>query len=269
MHILDKIIAQQRADIDKLKLNKPLKYWEAMPLMERECTSMKKYLLDPSKNGIIAEFKRRSPSKGLINGHSAVEAVIKGYEYASCSGMSVLTNEPFFGGSSEDLQTARKNTNNPLLRKDFIIDEYQLVQAKAIGADIILLIAECLEPAAVKRLSKFAKTLGLEVLLEMHSAEMIDRYCAYIDVVGINNRDLKTFVVDFQKSIELLHILPNDCVKIAESGISDVDNIIYLKKAGFQGFLIGEHFMKTNDPAKSCLQFTESLTEKWSIAYDS
>jgi indole-3-glycerol phosphate synthase len=214
--------------------------------------------LDDSKTGIIAEFKRKSPSKGIINDKADVIEVTEAYTKNGASCLSVLTDENFFGGTTADLKKARIN-NIPILRKDFIVDEYQVVEARAMGADVILLIAACLTPQRVKELATFAKSLQLEVLLEIHNEEELQHICAETEIVGVNNRDLKTFTVDINRSIQLSKKIPADKIKIAESGIHDIETIITFKNAGFRGFLIGENFMKQADPAKAFADFANQL----------
>lgn len=259
MDILSKIITHKRKEIAQRKALYPIELLEKSIYFETPVVSLKKYLARPDKSGIIAEFKRRSPSKGNINPYASVEKVSIGYMQAGASALSVLTDEQFFGGRNEDLTEARKFNFCPILRKDFVVDEYQIIEAKSIGADAILLIAECLDIKDVSQLSKFAKSLGLEVLMEVHSAPQLQKVTENVDIVGVNNRDLTTFKVDIQTSIDLFNSIPDDVVKISESGISDVNAIIKLKQAGFQGFLIGEHFMKTAEPQKACMQFIKDI----------
>jgi len=222
---------------------------------------LKQFLLDDTKTGLIAEFKRRSPSKGIINDKADVVEVTKAYTNHGASCLSVLTDSVFFGGSADDLSKARVNTI-PILRKDFIIDEYQLIEARAMGADVILLIAACLTPDRVKELAFFAKSLQLEVLLEIHNEAELKHICDEVDMVGVNNRDLKTFSVDINRSIELGKQIAADKLKIAESGIDSIETIIAFKKAGFKGFLIGEHFMKQPDPTIAFAEFVKQLKAK-------
>ena len=221
--------------------------------------SLKKYLLREDKLGVIAEFKRRSPSKGNINPYAAVENVSIGYMQAGASALSVLTDEHFFGGKTEDLTTARKFNFCPILRKDFVIDEYQLIEAKSIGADAVLLIAECLDKKRLDQLASTAKQLGLEVLMEVHSIDQLAKLSDHVDVLGVNNRDLKTFNVDIQHSIEMAAGIPKDLVRISESGIHHPEQVVELLQAGFQGFLIGELFMKTAHPQKTCREFIKNV----------
>ena len=172
--------------------------------------------------------------------------------------ISVLTDEMFFGGSAEDLLKARKNSI-PILRKDFIIDEYQVMEARAMGADVILLIAACLSPGEVKKLSQCAKKLDLEILLEVHDQHELGHLCDEVDLLGVNNRDLKTFTVNMNRSLELIGLIPSEKPAIAESGINDVETIGLLRAHGFRGFLVGEHFMKEADPAIAFASFINQL----------
>jgi indole-3-glycerol phosphate synthase len=258
MNILEQIIAHKRKEVEQRREEVGLKQLEHERLFARKTYSLKQFISDPSKTGIIAEYKRRSPSKGVINDRDSVESVTRMYAAYGASGISVLTDQNFFGGSLDDLVAARDN-DVPLLRKDFMIDEYQLVEAKAYGADVILLIAACLTPAEVKSLTSAAKLLGLEVLLELHDDSELEHVCDQVDVIGINNRNLKNFEVDLQHSVRMAEKIGNGFIKIAESGINDVNNIRFLKEHGFQGFLIGEYFMKQEDPGRAFKEFTYSL----------
>jgi len=260
MNILEKIVAFKRREVEGRKARVSVEELEASPGFSREVFSLKKFLLDPSRTGIIAEFKRRSPSRGVINDRVRVEDVTKGYAAAGASCLSVLTDEEFFGGTSDDLRAARVNSI-PILRKDFMIDEYQIVEARAIGADVILLIAACLSPAEVQRLAGFARSLGLEVLLEIHSEEELGHICDETPIVGVNNRDLKAFTVDIERSIRLSKRIPAGKLLVAESGINDTATILHMKKAGFRGFLVGEHFMKEEDPGAAFTAFVGELTK--------
>ena len=257
-NILDTIINYKRQEVQKAKASVSTKDLERSPYYSRDILSLKRYLLDASRTGIIAEFKRKSPSKGIFNAAARPEIIARAYTESGASGLSILTDEFFFAGSKEDLMAARANTI-PILRKDFIIDEYQLIEARSIGADVILLIAACLTPAEVKSLAAFAKNLGLEVLLEIHNEDELVHLCDEIDLVGINNRDLKTFTVDVDRSIQLSKSIPIDKIKISESGISDVATIILLKEHGFKGFLMGETFMKEQDPGIAFARFVHQL----------
>lgn len=255
---LEKIVSYKKQEIDKRKQEMPAEQLEMQSGFSREIFSMKKFLQDPGKTGIIAEYKKKSPSKGIINDTASVEAVTGAYALHGASVISVLTDMQSFGGSSEDLRRARFN-NIPLLRKDFILDPYQLYESRAIGADTILLIAACLRPSETRKLAIQAHQLGLEVLLELHDEQELEHLCDEVDVVGINNRDLKTFTVDIHRSIRLAERLPMNKLRIAESGIRDVETILLLKSAGFNGFLIGEQFMSAPDPAIAFASFVDQL----------
>tara|TARA_S200000501_G_scaffold267586_1_gene251315 strand:+ start:2128 stop:2913 length:786 start_codon:yes stop_codon:yes gene_type:complete len=255
MTILEKIIAHKKKEVSWRKSSFPLPFLEKTPLFESSTISLSEQIINNS-SGIIAEHKRRSPSKPKINNKISLDDVVKGYEQAGVCGMSILTDTQFFGGSLEDLVTARKLCNKPLLRKDFIIDEYQLIESKAHGADVILLIAASLPRKDILRLSTSAKNLGLEVLLEVHNEEELERgLMPTIDLLGVNNRNLKTFEVSIQISLELAAKIPDDFVKVSESGISSVAAIQELKKVGYSGFLIGEKFMKTTNPGQAATEF--------------
>lgn len=258
MNILEKIIAHKKSEVEKSKLDISIDELKQSNLYSRKTFSLKQFLLDDTKTGIIAEFKRRSPSKGIINDRADVLELTTAYTNYGASGLSVLTDRDFFGGSADDLHLARVN-NIPILRKDFIIDEYQVFEAKALGADVILLIAACLSPWSVKELALCAKDLQLEVLLEIHQEDELRHICDEVDIVGINNRDLKTFLVDINRSVELGRELPADKIKIAESGIEDIETIKILRDAGFKGFLMGEKFMKAENPGEAFRQFAEKL----------
>lgn len=256
MNILEKITNNTRKVIEERKLLTPIEALEESMYMGREVFSLKKNLQNKTF-GIIAEFKKQSPSKGIIHKNADVENIVAKYEAAGVAGCSVLTDEEFFGGSNADLVHARQKISTPILRKDFIIDEYQLYEAKAMGADVILLIAECLEKERVAQLAQKAKTLGLEVLMEIHSERQLEKLHPSIDIVGVNNRDLETFTVSIQTSLDLFDKIPNEFVKISESGISNAESVVKLTQAGFQGFLIGENFMKTNNPGAACQEFIQ------------
>ena len=258
MNILDTIIEYKRTEVEKRKASILVEDLERSPYYMRQTCSLKAFLLDETRTGIIAEFKRQSPSKGVINADADVEAVTRAYAEGGASGLSVLTDEKFFGGCTADLMKARGN-KIPILRKDFIVDEYQIVEARAMGADVILLIAACLTPAEVKRLAVFAKSLELEVLLELHGEEELGHICDETELVGVNNRNLKTFVVDIERSLEMARRIPENKIKIAESGISSVDMIRLFRENGFKGFLVGETFMKEKDPGAAFKAFAGSL----------
>ena len=260
MNILDKIVANKRLEVSKRKQGITINEMELSAHFTRDIISLKEYLLKPERTGIIAEYKRKSPSKGVINDQATVKEVTEAYAQFA-SGISVLTDEEFFGGRIEDLQAARHNTI-PILRKDFMIDPFQIIEARAIGADVILLIAACLSTSEVKAFADLAKSLGLEVLLEVHNEEELEHICDSVDFVGVNNRNLKTFEVNIETSLSLIEKIPSDKLAIAESGISQTDSIVTLRKAGFKGFLIGENFMKETDPTIAFAGFVKELKAK-------
>jgi indole-3-glycerol phosphate synthase len=256
-NILDEIIAAKQKEIALNKQFQPVSELEQKPYFERATLSLKASLQTGS--GIISEFKRRSPSKGVINDTATVASVVAGYDQHGASGISILTDTQFFGGSNHDLLEGRIVSSKPILRKDFIIDEYQIIEAKAIGADVILLIAASLSPKDVKQLAGFAKSLQLEVLLELHAEEELGHMCDEVNMVGINNRNLKNFEVNLEHAVRLAAKLPAEKLKIAESGINNVETILYLKQQGFDGFLMGEYFMKQPDPAIAFANFVTQL----------
>jgi indole-3-glycerol phosphate synthase len=259
MNILNNIIADKRIEVNFRKQLIPIKQLEQSVLFERETISLSKKLQN-SNTGIIAEHKRRSPSKQVINHDLNVFDVARGYENAGVCGMSVLTDGKYFGGSLDDLLTARSCCNLPLLRKEFIIDEYQILEAKAYGADVILLIAAILTQDEIKQFSEFAQQLKLEVLLEVHNEEELHKsIMPSLDMIGVNNRNLKTFEVSLEISKHLSELIPNDFVKVSESGISNSEAINILQPYGYKGFLIGENFMKTVNPGESASQFIKDL----------
>jgi indole-3-glycerol phosphate synthase len=260
MTILAEIVAYKRKEVEEREATHPIKLLEQSLYFNSDCMSLKKYILREDKSGIIAEFKRKSPSKGIINAYADVEKVTIGYMQAGASALSVLTDNHFFGGKNEDLITARKFNFCPILRKDF--SEYQIIEAKSIGADAILLIAAILTKEKISRFSKLAFQLGMEVLLEVHTQEELDKYIPEISLVGINNRNLNTFEVDFENSIRLANQLPKNTLKIAESGISNPQRIAELKSHGFDGFLIGENFMKTAEPEVTAKKFIKQINSK-------
>jgi indole-3-glycerol phosphate synthase len=259
MNTLDKIIIQKRKEVALQKLTIKPGALENGTGFDRTPLSLKDSLLKHGSSGIIAEFKRQSPSKGVINGNVRVEDVTIGYTAAGAAGLSILTDKTFFGGSPVDLIAARNINQIPILRKDFIVDEYQILEARAMGADVILLIAASLTFEEIKKFAKYAKSLKLEILFEIHAQEELDKIVDEIDLVGINNRNLKDFKVDLEHSLKLASKLPDKFVKVSESGIDSTDTIKMLKQHGFQGFLIGENFMKTTDPGKACKEFIQQL----------
>jgi indole-3-glycerol phosphate synthase len=259
MNILDKIILDKKREVELKKSLIPVSQLEHSVLFDSRTISLSK-ILRSSQTGIIAEHKRRSPSKAEINYSFTVEEVVKGYESAGVCGISVLTDGKYFGGSLDDLLLARASVNVPLLRKEFIIDEYQILEAKAHGADLILLIAAVLTREEIKQLSEFAESLGLEVLLEVHNLKELQKsIMPSLNMIGVNNRNLKTFEVSLDFSKELANEIPKEFVKVSESGISSIEAINDLKNYGYKGFLIGENFMKTDNAGEAAKQFISKL----------
>lgn len=262
MNILEKIIEHKRREVEERKTYYPVKLLEQSIFFNSQPVSLKKYIQREDKSGIIAEFKRKSPSKGIINSYASIERTSIGYMQAGASALSVLTDKDFFGGTNEDLIAARKYNFCPILRKDFTIDEYQILEAKSIGADAILLIAAALEPKRLKALSDFAKSFGLEVLLEVHDKTELDSNIeAGADLIGVNNRSLKTFEVSTEISKQLSPFIPHGVVKVSESGISSPETILELMQHGYEGFLMGENFMKHSQPESAAKEFILKLNE--------
>ncbi|MFY7651976.1 MAG: indole-3-glycerol phosphate synthase TrpC [Chitinophagaceae bacterium] len=260
MNILDTIIERKKEEVADAKRKISISQLRDMPLFNETGLSLYSFLTNAEKTGIIAEFKRRSPSKGLINGTATVQEVVNAYSINGASAISVLTDTDFFGGSLSDLSAAVATASVPVLRKEFIIDEYQIAEAKAYGASVILLIAACLSKQQVADYAGTAKELGLEVLLEIHDENELAHVCNTINCVGVNNRNLKTFTVDIQTSLNLVDaIVAEKKLAIAESGIHSVETIVTLRNAGFSGFLIGENFMKETNPAVAFAQFVNKL----------
>jgi len=260
MTILDEIVANRKKEVAEVKSHVSLEELKKQVPSNRKGKSLKEQLLDPEASGIIAEFKRKSPSKGIINDKVTPEIVTKGYSTAGASGISVLTDRTYFGGSLDDFAKAREaNPDTPMLRKDFMVDEYQIYEACVTKADVILLIAAVLTKEEIERFTTLAHELGLEVLLELHAEEELQKVDPRVDLIGINNRNLKDFTVDLEHSIRMLKKLPAEAVKVAESGISDPETVDYLRKSGFHGFLMGENFMKQEHPAEACREFINQL----------
>lgn len=259
--ILTQIIANKRKEISRQMEAVSMKQLEAIVAMRetREPLSLSRSIMS-SPTGIISEFKRRSPSKGWINRNADVRLITVGYAEAGAAGLSVLTDTDFFGGSEGDLIKARLSApSTPILRKDFIISEYQILQSVAIQADAILLIAAALEKNECKRLAEMAHRLGLEVLLEIHSENELEYVTDCIDLIGVNNRNLGSFHTDVENSFCLAEKLPKRIPHISESGISEAETIIKLRQAGYNGFLMGESFMKTAEPAGALKMLIEKL----------
>ena len=257
MTILDKIIARKKEEIAKAKSKISIEELKNSEFFGRPTFSLKETL--KTKSGIIAEFKRKSPSKGIINDKVSPLEVVSAYEKLGASGISILTDLDFFGGNFQDILEVRNSINIPILRKDFMIDEYQFYEAKANGADVILLIASCLSPSQVQEFTDLAHQLGLEVLLEIHTEEELNHYNKNIDLVGINNRNLKDFKVDLQHSVNLKNLLPSETLSVAESGIYSLKDFQFLKEKGFDGFLMGEYFMRNENPMNKFKEFIDVI----------
>jgi len=259
MKILDKIVEDKKIEINKLLSNSSISKLENSHLFSRKCISLKESIKN-NNSGIICEFKRRSPSNQNINYISSLSDVVSGYEEAGAAGLSILTNKKYFDGDTQDIIDIRDISNLPILRKEFIISEYQVIEAKSIGSDAILLIASILSEEEIIGYSSLAKSIGLEVLLEIHSEDELYKISGDdIDIIGVNNRNLDTLEIDLNNSIELYGKIPSKFVKISESGISEVESILKLKEVGYNGFLIGEKFMKTNNPMESAYDFIKKI----------
>lgn len=260
--ILDTIVAAKKEEVKTLHEQFSIADFEKTIHYQRTPVSLSKRLQQNSSTGIIAEFKRKSPSKGFFTkADTPVEPIVQAYELNGAAGCSVLTDHQFFGGSLIDLHFARQTVSIPLLRKDFIIDPLQIHQAKADGADVILLIAAILTPQQVKDFALEAKLIGLESLLEIHDETELAHICDEVDMIGVNNRNLQTFEVSIDTSLRLISQLPADKPAVSESGISNVESIITLRQAGYKGFLIGEHFMRQPEPTIAFAQFTDALAK--------
>ncbi|QQV03711.1 MULTISPECIES: indole-3-glycerol phosphate synthase TrpC [Chryseobacterium] len=257
MNILDKIIERKKQETAEAKSKISVEKLKDSEFFGRPIFSLKETIR--TKSGIITEFKRKSPSKGIINNKVSPLDVVSQYEKFGASAVSVLTDEDFFGGSFDDILSVRNHINIPILRKDFMIDEYQFYEAKSIGADVILLIAACLSPTQVSEFTDLAHSLDLEVLLEIHSEEELKHINKDIDFVGINNRNLKDFKVDLQHAADLKNQLPENILSIAESGIYHEEDFRFLKEKGFDGFLMGEYFMKNENPGEKFGEFVSNV----------
>jgi indole-3-glycerol phosphate synthase len=261
MDILNTIATRKRLEVAERKELYPAALLERSPYFGTTPVSLTKYLLRPSSHGLIAEFKRQSPSKGVINAYAKVEEVSIGYMQSGASALSVLTDTEFFGGKSSDLTTARDLNYCPILRKDFILDPYQVIEAKSIGADAVLLIAAILTPEETLSLATLARSLGMETLLEVHGREELGHLNDRISIVGVNNRNLKDFRVSIDNSLKMAEFLPDDIPAISESGIHSATDALQLREAGYKGFLVGELFMATADPALACREFVNRLKQ--------
>ena len=257
--ILQEIVATKRAEIDRRKRETDLQALYRQAETPRTTRHSLREALRSSSTGIISEFKRRSPSKGWINRDADVQSVVRAYQQAGATALSVLTDTPYFGGTDDDLRAARQACSLPILRKDFMIDEFQLVESRVLGADAVLLIAAALTREQCRRFAEIAHQLELEVLLEIHDQSELDYYSEYVDVLGVNNRNLGSFHTDVANSFRLIEQMPQEATPISESGISNPDTVKELRAIGFKGFLIGENFMKTETPGDSLKSFINAL----------
>lgn len=257
--ILQEIVATKRAEVDRRKRKTDLQALYRQAETPRTTRHSLREALRSSSTGIISEFKRRSPSKGWINRDADVQSVVRAYQQAGATALSVLTDTPYFGGTDDDLRAARQACSLPILRKDFMIDEFQLVESRVLGADAVLLIAAALTREQCRRFAEIAHQLELEVLLEIHDQSELDYYSEYVDVLGVNNRNLGSFHTDVANSFRLIEQMPQEATPISESGISNPDTVKELRTIGFKGFLIGENFMKTDAPGDSLKSFINAL----------
>ncbi|MEM7162142.1 MAG: indole-3-glycerol phosphate synthase TrpC [Bacteroidota bacterium] len=262
MNILDRIVEHKRKEVEQKKMLYPIKLLEQSKFFASDCVSLKKYLVNPEKSGVIAEIKLKSPSKGIINEFVDIEKLSIGYMQAGASALSVLTDQEFFMGKNENLSIARKFNYCPILRKDFIINEYQIIEAKSIGADAILLIAAILSKEEIQSFTALAHAHKMEVLFEVHHESELDKLDDTIDLLGVNNRNLENFEVDIRTSEAIAQKVQGDFTFVSESGISDVESIHHLRKCGFDGFLIGEHFMRHPSPHLACADFIKQLKKR-------
>jgi indole-3-glycerol phosphate synthase len=261
MNTLEKIKSHKRKEVEERRSLYPIPLLERSVYFHSQIVSLSKYLKREDKNGIIAEIKKHSPSKGYLNKYLNIERTSIGYMQAGASALSVLTDSEFFKGSSEDLITARKFNFCPILRKDFIIDEYQIIESKSIGADVILLIAAILTKKEIKRFTELAHSLGLEVLLELHNEEELEMLSENVNVVGVNNRNLKTLEIDLDTSYKMAGLIPSKYLMVSESGIETIETISKLRTVGYSGFLIGSYFMKQARPEQACKDFINALNK--------
>ncbi|MGQ1945996.1 indole-3-glycerol phosphate synthase TrpC [Geofilum sp. OHC36d9] len=262
MNILDTIVARKKEEVAIARKQLSLAELKDSPYFYLRVPSFKENILTLGSTGIIAEFKRKSPSRGDIHAGARVDLIVPGYEKAGVAGVSILTDRDFFGGNMADLSLGREVCDLPIIRKEFIIDPYQVYEAKSIGASAILLIGAILDENRTLELAQLANELGMEVLFEIHDEDEMNQLNRYVQLVGINNRNLKTFEVDLKKSAQMASLLPSGMVPVAESGIGSPDDYLSLKKAGFKGFLMGEYFMKNEDPAAACLDFCNNIRSK-------
>ncbi len=257
--ILSEIVDFKRIEIKERSLRHSIDLIHQCIPFSTKPVSLRERLSAEGASGIIAEFKQHSPSLGVINKEADVVKITTGYAAAGVSALSVLTESRYFGGSLDNFSIARQNNTCPMLQKDFFIDEYQIYEARALGADVILLIAAILTNEEVKKFASIAADLGMESILEVHTEDELERLCDEVSLVGVNNRDLKTFATDLGRAENLSLKIPKGFVKIAESGIKTGADVARLRNAGYQGFLIGERFMSQPDPAKACADFIQQI----------
>jgi len=263
MNILDNIVQAKRKEVAERRSLYPVALLEKSKFFDTRCVSMKYYLEEKNASGIIAEFKRKSPSRGWISRYAKVREVTLSYMQAGAAALSVLTDEFFFGAQDKDIFYARELNYCPVLRKDFIIDEYQVYESRSMGADVVLLIAKILSPARVRSLTRVAHSLGMEVLLEVQDeGEILENAGAEADLIGVNNRNLRDFSLNFENSARLASLLPEDKIGVAESGIETAADIRKLKQAGFKGFLVGTRFMRHSDPGQACRELIKKLDDE-------
>jgi indole-3-glycerol phosphate synthase len=261
MNKLQEIVLEKRKQVEEDKLLVPLELLEKSHYFSRKCASLKEYIVRDDKSGIITEIKKKSPALGAINPGINVENLAVAYTLAGASALSVLTDNKFFGGCNADLIAARENTTIPILRKDFVIDDYQIVEAKSIGADVILLIAAILSKEEITQFTELAHKLGMEVILEVHAVLELEKIYDKVDVIGVNNRNLETMQIDIATSKSIAKLIPAGFLKISESGIENPEIVLELKQFGYDGFLIGSYFMKHNDPGKACAEFIQQINK--------
>jgi indole-3-glycerol phosphate synthase len=261
MNILDKIVQHKQKEVKERESLFPKKLLEKSIFFNTPCVSLKEYILRKDKQGVIAEFKRKSPSNENINIYADIKEITIGYMQAGASALSVLTDNTYFGGSLEDLKRARTYNFCPILQKDFILSEYQIIEAKSYGADAILLISAILSKKELHELYSFANSLGLEVIVEIHHESELDKAPLEKEIIGVNNRNLENMEVSVENSIKISDKINSDILKISESGIKTPEQIAQLRKVGFNGFLIGESFMKKAHPAKELKLFIENINK--------
>ena len=259
--ILDRIVAHKRLEVDRRSRNTPLAKLRDAPRYHRKTHDFCRALERSDNYGIIAEFKRKSPSQSDINLNADPAGVARGYAGGGAAAMSCITDTNFFGAEPSDIDLVRGAVDLPILRKDFMIESYQLHEARAMGADAILLIAACLDPGQLDELAHEACELGLTVLCEVHDEDDVAKLSPDVDIVGVNNRNLKDFTVSLNTSIRLAEMLPPGLLKISESGIEDPQSIVKLRRSGFQGFLIGTYFMRQDDPGEALAAFIRKTRE--------